>query len=89
MGGMPTPSLLDLFGEIPVTIDDVELWLDVIPAYPRTSWRRANYAASWNVPDKIRQAKASGHWPEIENARNDQLRALLGNTDGFSVFSSL
>lgn len=75
------PPLLDLFGEIPVTRDDVDTWLDVVPAYPRTSWRRENYAASWNVPEKVRAAKAAGTWPEIEKARSDQLRAVLGRPD--------
>lgn len=72
------PPLFDLFGEIPVTQADVELWLDVVPAIPRTSWRRDHYAASWNVPDKIRAWKAAGRWPEIENARAETLRALVG-----------
>ena len=71
-----TPSLLDLFGEIPVTQSDVDLWVDVVPAIPRGSWRRDYYARHWNVPEKIRQAKAAGRWPEIENARTEQLRAL-------------
>lgn len=79
MAGMLTPSLTDLFGEIPVSLDDVETWLDVIAAYPRTSWRRDHYARAWNVPEKIRQAKAAGHWPEIENARRESLRALFGD----------
>lgn len=85
-----TPSLFDLFGEIPVSLSDVEIWIDVVPGWPRTSWRRESYAAAWNVPDKIRTAKITGHWPEIEKARTEQLRALLGDSDaGLSAFSSL
>lgn len=70
------PFLHDLFGEIPVSLSDIDTWLDVVPAIPRTSWRRNHYAAAWNIPDKIRRAKAAGQWPEIENARTEQLRAL-------------
>lgn len=73
--------LRDLFGEIPVLQSEIDLWLDVVPEIPRTSWRREHYARSWNVPEKIRQAKASGRWPEIEKARSEQLRAL-GVADG-------
>lgn len=73
-----TPSLTDLFGEIPVHRDDIELWLDVVPGLPRTSWRRENYAAAWNVAEKVRQAKAAGQWPEIEKARAEQTRAFFG-----------
>lgn len=80
------PSLLDLFGEIPVTTDDVALWVDVVPAIPRSSWRREHYARSWDVAAKIRAWKSAGRWAEIENARRDQLRALLGE-DGDAISS--
>ncbi len=74
-----TPNLTDLFGEIPVHQDEIELWLDVVPGLPRTSWRRQNYAAAWNVAEKVRQAKAAGDWPEIEKAREEQFRAFFGD----------
>lgn len=70
------PYLHDLFGEIPVLQSDLDLWLDVVVKMPRSSWRRDHYAASWNVPEKIRRAKAAGEWPEIEKARTERLRAL-------------
>ena len=73
---MLSPHLLDLFGEIPVLQSDVDTWIDVVPQIPRTSWRRDHYARSWNVPEKIRQAKRAGRWPEIEKARRDQLAGL-------------
>lgn len=70
------PQPLDLFGQVPVTTSDLETWLDVVPAIPRTSWRRRHYLENWNVADKIRRAKLAGEWPEIEKARTEQLRAL-------------
>ena len=80
------PPLFDLFGTIPVTQADIELWIDVVPRWPRDSPRRRYYAEHWNLPDKIRHAKASGLWPEIEKARTDQVRALLGDTAKISAF---
>jgi hypothetical protein len=71
-----TPLLYDLFGEIPVTLEEIEIWMDVVPALPRDSWRRAHYAAGWNVAEKVRSWKAAGRWGEIETARSDQLRGI-------------
>lgn len=71
-----TPPLYDLFGEIPVTLEEIEIWIDVVPALPRDSWRRAHYARGWNVAEKIRAWKAAGRWDEIQAARIDQLRAV-------------
>lgn len=71
-----TPRLYDLFGEIPVTLEEIEMWIDVVPALRRDSWRRASYASGWNVAEKIRDWKATGRWDEIEAARADQLLAL-------------
>lgn len=57
----------DLFGEIPVTWDDIWNWVEVIAGIPRNSWRASWYVEAWNVPDKIRAAKRAGEWP-LENA---------------------
>lgn len=54
------PSLLDLFGEIPVTLDDVLAWMLAVPGIPPDSPRFARYVLTYDVPAKIRQAKASG-----------------------------
>ncbi len=58
------PSLLDLFGEIPVSLEEVEIWIGVVPGWPRTTSaaRRQRYAECWNVAEKIRQAKRAGDW---------------------------
>jgi hypothetical protein len=52
----------DLFGEVPVTISDVELWLDRIVNYCGSSARVEYYVLNWNVADKIRRAKLEGRW---------------------------
>jgi len=56
-------NLHDLFGEIPVTWDEIWLWVEEVAGLPRDSWRAANYIRWWNVPEKIRAAKLSGEWP--------------------------
>lgn len=71
------PSLLDLFGEIPITTDEIEVWIDVVPGWPRTlASRRRYYAEAWNVADKIRAAKESGFWQEVEARKADQLASV-------------
>lgn len=72
------PPLLDLFGEIPVSLDEIEIWIDVVPGWPRTTCaaRRARYAECWNVPAKIRAAKASGFWQEVEARKAEQLAGV-------------
>jgi len=56
----------DLFGEVPVTEDDVFLWVQAIsPRWlsPERSYR--NYVRTWNVVDKIRTAKIRGDFESI------------------------
>lgn len=77
-----TPSLYDLFGEIPVSQEEIEIWIDVVPGWPRTSHRRAYYARNWNVAEKIRQAKMTGFWEDVQRARSDQLDQIGATTSG-------
>lgn len=54
---------LYLFNECPVTEEDVELWLDTIPTLSAANFRRQAYRKAYRIEDKIRAAKAAGHWP--------------------------
>jgi hypothetical protein len=54
---------MDLFGEISVTEQDIELWLDSIKNLSKTPSRRAAYAKVYNINHKIRTAKSNGRWP--------------------------
>lgn len=58
----------DLFGDVVVTIEDVEMWLDAVPKIPRTSpLRREYYAKNWDVVNKIKAYKLSGEfWERVE-----------------------
>ncbi len=56
---------LDLFGEVPVTQVDVEVWVAVIaPRYYQTRSMR-NYIVDYDVPGKIRRAKLDGGFETI------------------------
>lgn len=50
----------DLFGEIPVTWDDVRDWTLAVAGIPPDSWRFDWYVQHWDVPGKVRAAKAAG-----------------------------
>jgi hypothetical protein len=56
----------DLFGEIPVTHEDIEAWVHAVaPRWmePRRSFE--SYVRAWDVPAKIRAAKVSGTFEAI------------------------
>ncbi len=53
----PVPQVYDLFGDIPVTKNEVIQWVEIIAQLPRTSPRFDWYVKNWCVVDKIRTAK--------------------------------
>lgn len=53
----------DLFGEVPVSEADIELWLECVCRLSLDSWRIAWYVKAYAVIDKIRAAKRAGQWP--------------------------
>lgn len=61
-------GVLDLFGEIPVTWQEVWDWIECVAGIERTSWRAPYYIEHWNVPAKIRAAKAAGTYDAIIDA---------------------
>jgi hypothetical protein len=59
----------DLFGEVPVTQDDIYLWvLAVAPRWLSSERSYSGYCRAWDVPSKIRAAKLAGTFESrIEN----------------------
>lgn len=51
---------LDLFGEVPITHDDLRAWVAAVPRIDPDSWRFDWYLKNWNVVDKVRAAKLAG-----------------------------
>lgn len=64
--------MLDLFGEVVITYDDLELWVSALaPGFSSNQHRRAHYIRQWDVAAKVRRAKLSGTFDTIiENARS-------------------
>lgn len=52
--------MTDLFGEIPVYWPEIDAWCLAVAGLPPESPRRAYYIERWDVPAKIRAAKAAG-----------------------------
>jgi hypothetical protein len=63
-------SPFDLFGEIPVTWDEVYQWCEKVAEIPRDSWRLDWYIRGWNVPAKIRAAKQQQPLQDFLNRPN-------------------
>ena len=56
----------DLFGEIPVTDDEIFQWVAAMSPRNMSSERSyQNYVRNWNVAEKIRAAKQNGTFHEI------------------------
>lgn len=55
----------DLFGEIAVSLREIQLWLYKVPRMPHYHRRRASYVRQWNVHFKVARAKERGELAEI------------------------
>jgi hypothetical protein len=64
-------AMLDLFGQVVVTYEDLELWVSAIaPGFAGNDQRMAYYIRHWDVASKVRRAKLAGTFDStIENAR--------------------
>jgi hypothetical protein len=54
------PSTVDLFGDVPVTHDDINAWLRQVPRIEPGSRRAAHYVQGYDVIGKIKRAKLEG-----------------------------
>lgn len=63
--------MLDLFGQVVVSYDDLDRWVSALaPGFSTNDHRRAYYIKHWNVADKVARAKLAGTFDAtIENAR--------------------
>lgn len=67
----------DLFGEIAVSVREVELWLFKVPKLPHYATRRAWYVNGYNVISKIQRAKQRG---ELAAVFGDESCEFCGQT---------
>lgn len=68
----------DLFGEIPVTHDDIYAWVNAVAPrwiYPPRSFN--NYVRMWDVVGKIKAAKLRGTFDDIIKKPSDVYHARL------------
>lgn len=68
-------AVRDLFGEIPVSVREIELWLFKVPRMPHYSTRRAWYVRGWNVVEKIARSKLRG---ELAGVLGDETCEFCG-----------
>jgi hypothetical protein len=76
--------MLDLFGQVVVTYEDLELWVSALaPGFAGNAYRRQYYIRHWNVAEKVTRAKIAGTFEStIENARSR--RAVLARRFGLT-----
>lgn len=68
--------MLDLFGDVVVTFDDVEIWLDSIPNLSDKISRRRWYLENYDVCRKIKSSKLDGSFTELINAPERPAEAI-------------
>lgn len=75
-------SMLDLFGDVIITHEDLEAWVTAVaPAFAVNDRSIKRYIRFWDVAHKVRQAKLGGYFEStIENARDR--RAFLSRRFG-------
>ncbi len=77
----------DLFGDVIVTLDDVNLWLDTVPHLSGYSNSRRNYYATNNdVANKIKLSKYNG---SFEKLIKDAESAYLANKALIDIFKTV
>ncbi len=85
----PFCSDSDLFGDVVVTLDDVDFWLDEVPKIPRTSPRRREwYFQNYNVVNKIKTAKRSGHFQELADLAADRQNLYVAHRLGSALLAA-
>lgn len=56
---------IDLFGQVPVTTDDLEAWVSAVSPIHLTDRLYDNYVRRYNVADKVRAAKLRGEFESL------------------------
>lgn len=67
------PRLKDLFGQVAVTVPEIDAWLRAVPRIEPTSPRAAYYVRAWRVAEKVRDAKRRGNFEQITSQPGEQL----------------
>lgn len=56
-----------LFGQVPVTQSDIDLWIKLTPRlHGLADFRVRHYIESYRVIEKIQRAKMAGCWPPAD-----------------------
>lgn len=63
--GACSPAVRDLFGQVPVTMDDVIAWCECVAGIPADSPRLELYVRTYDVPGKVARAKLAGTFEEL------------------------
>lgn len=57
--------VLDLFGQVVITHDEIDRWLESVPRLTPGTARTAWYARAYDVPGKIARAKLEGSFEQL------------------------
>jgi hypothetical protein len=75
-----------MFGDIIVTLDDVNLWLDAIPDMcGATQTRRNYYAENHDIANKIKLSKLDGSFEKVIKGIESDLKYAKSHVDIFKT----
>lgn len=63
--------VIDLFGEVPVTDQEVEMWIAVVAPRWYGSRRMPFYIRDWNIKQKVASAKLAGMFDPIRQQASE------------------
>lgn len=69
MTAMYLAPIFDLFGEVPVTLDDLREWVASTSPVNLEERFFDNYVRRYNVADKVRAAKRTGDFDRITSEK--------------------
>ena len=64
--------LFDLFGQVIVTHDEINRWLESVPRMSPDSPRAAWYVRAYDVAGKVARAKLAGEFEAITSRRRER-----------------
>lgn len=61
--------IFDLFGQVIITHDEINAWLEAVPRLKPGTARAAWYVRAYDVPGKIAREKIAGTFEQLVKAR--------------------
>lgn len=77
---------LDLFGDVIITYDDLNIWLDTVGNMrDRSNSSREHYAKTYDIENKIKSSKLNGSFKKLITQYNEQFTSEYQSLELFAT----